>query len=101
MDLTGIINDYFSTNLFNPLSSNLIKILSEHQDLYNLGNNQFIVTHGIFTPYDDFIFNPYFQMFMVIIFAWFLDDFFDYLFKKDLIKIKKKIMEEIKRWLNF
>jgi hypothetical protein len=99
MDLIEIINNFLFQNIF--LEN--VKILpDEVRDILLTNSLQpkiyhsFIVTHGIFPPYDNILFNPYFQMIIAIIGAWIIDDLFDILFLDYIKRLRRMIIAWIK-----
>ena len=79
MDLIGITNNPENFKIFHrTFSDEVIKNLTQITNYHNIGNNP-IYLHGLFPPYDDFIFNPYFQMITCIIGAFAIQELFDLL----------------------
>ncbi len=86
MVLTGTINNSEFLNL------------TSFYYLHNLGNRA-IELHGIFSPYDDILFNYYFMLTMVIIGFLVFDELFEMLFREYIRKFKRKVKETIKEWV--
>lgn len=78
MAFQEIINNIFfskhfvSAGLPNETINNLTVIYKLHQ----IGNHPLII-RGLFSPYDDFLFNPYFQLTIVLLGYFWLDSLFD------------------------
>lgn len=82
MDLTEIINNIFGISLNPTIAHNLtnetIQDLLKTTEYHKIGLHVTPI-HGLFPPYDDFLFNPYFQMIVCILGVWTLQDMFDIL----------------------
>ena len=81
MGLIEIINNFLipkKAEIQINLSNETINKLMQISELHKIGNTP-IYLHGLFPPYDDFIFNPYFQLITCIIGAMAIQELFDIL----------------------